>query len=349
MTEAPATNKKTWYRKARWIIGGLISLFFLCLLPEVIVGLFFVAGLIAFGWGFFLARVGPQIELDHSGLVIAIVSLVLLVLGVQRLVRYRDPAWKLSQTVRCVLGVLGVFLGGICLVGLGHEISWMGRSATPWMYLQDSWDDSLRPRIKSKAHMKQIGLAVHAYHDLSNAYPPGGIFQPDGTARHGWMTMLLPYLEQNALYQQVQFDRPWYHSDNRKVFEARVPDFDDPRVRPTRVQPGGYAPTFYAANDRVLNANSKTGFREIKDGLSTTIFAGEVKENIRPWGDVVNWRNFELGINQSPDGFGSLSKGGVHILLTDGSVRFLSEKIDPRTLRALSTPDAGDEVGDLIE
>lgn len=346
MTVQPTTGKKKWYRKARWIAGGLLSLFFACLIPEVLVGLVVIAGLITIGWAFFLIRVGPQIELDPTGISIAVASLVLLIVGIDRFVRSRRPTWKFTQTVRCVVGIVGVFLSGICLVGLGHELTWMNRSTTPWFRLQSSWDESLFPRQVSKIQMKQLGLAVREYYNRYESLPVGGVFKRDGAAGHGWITSLLPYLDQADLYKRVHFGLPWYHRDNRAVFETLIPPLNDPRRKAMPIRPNGYAPTFYAANDQIVNANRTMKLRQMTDGLSNTVLAGEVSAKIRPWGDVVNWRSFDLGINQSPDGFGGLWKGGMIVLLADGSVMYLSEKTDPKTLRAMATPDAHDVVGD---
>jgi len=108
----------------------------------------------------------------------------------------------------------------------------------------------------------------------------------------------------------------------------------------------GYKPAHYAANSRVLSANSGMDLRKITDGSSNTILAGEVRSDIKAWGDPTNFRDPNLGINASPNGFGSPYLGGAHFLLADGSVRFISEKIDPRTLRALATPSGNETVGE---
>ena len=83
----------------------------------------------------------------------------------------------------------------------------------------------------------------------------------------------------------------------------------------------------------------------ITDGTSNTIYAGEAAGNFKGWGDPANLRDPALGINAGPDGFGSRSPGGANFNLLDGSVRFISDNIDPGVLKALSTPDAGDTVG----
>ena len=63
-------------------------------------------------------------------------------------------------------------------------------------------------RTQCKNNLKQMGLALHNYHDVHLTLPPGWIaVEPDGTvSAHegisgaGWGTMILPYLDQSPLY-----------------------------------------------------------------------------------------------------------------------------------------------------
>jgi prepilin-type N-terminal cleavage/methylation domain-containing protein/prepilin-type processing-associated H-X9-DG protein len=64
-------------------------------------------------------------------------------------------------------------------------------------------------RTQCKNNLKQIGLALHNYHDTFNAFPSGWIGVEDGmpTAHEGingigWGAMILPYLDQSNLYNQ---------------------------------------------------------------------------------------------------------------------------------------------------
>lgn len=69
-------------------------------------------------------------------------------------------------------------------------------------------------RIRCKNNLKQIGLALHSYHDSQGSFPPGyrsavgsGGPADDRGPGWGWATLLLPYLEQDNLYNQIRFDR----------------------------------------------------------------------------------------------------------------------------------------------
>jgi prepilin-type processing-associated H-X9-DG protein len=66
-------------------------------------------------------------------------------------------------------------------------------------------------------NLKQIGLALHTYHDTNLYFPPGyvdGNTDPDSTPDNdlgpgwGWAAFLLPWLEQGNLYKQINFDQP---------------------------------------------------------------------------------------------------------------------------------------------
>src|SRR4051812_1414081 len=61
---------------------------------------------------------------------------------------------------------------------------------------------SAATRAQSQNNLKQIGLACHNYHDAMNALPPGNNANHFSAAAH-----LLPYLEQDNLYKQIDFQK----------------------------------------------------------------------------------------------------------------------------------------------
>ncbi len=69
-------------------------------------------------------------------------------------------------------------------------------------------------RMACANNLKQIGLALHHYHDSHQTFPPGAVWgSPSGgpTARHyhhTWVTKILPYLEQQPLYDQMDSRKP---------------------------------------------------------------------------------------------------------------------------------------------
>jgi prepilin-type N-terminal cleavage/methylation domain-containing protein/prepilin-type processing-associated H-X9-DG protein len=69
-------------------------------------------------------------------------------------------------------------------------------------------------RMKCANNLKQIGLALHSYHDAQNFFPPGyidGNTDPNSTPDNdvgpgwGWASFILPHVEQDALYRQINF------------------------------------------------------------------------------------------------------------------------------------------------
>src|SRR5437879_3718999 len=71
-------------------------------------------------------------------------------------------------------------------------------------------------RIKCFNNLKQIGLALHSYHDTNVSFPPGyidGNTNPNSTPDNdvgpgwGWASFLLPYVEQQNAYNQINFSQ----------------------------------------------------------------------------------------------------------------------------------------------
>src|SRR4051812_27787756 len=64
-------------------------------------------------------------------------------------------------------------------------------------------------RTQCRNNLKQIGLALHSYHDVHNVLPPGVVHKAGNQnvpalASYGWGTFLLPYLEQAAIFNEMQ-------------------------------------------------------------------------------------------------------------------------------------------------
>jgi hypothetical protein len=135
-------------------------------------------------------------------------------------------------------------------------------------------------------------------------------------------------------------DLNWDHPNNRASFQKVVPIYLNPEIAPFRTA-SGYAVSHYAGNIYVLGNEEVKSFANIRDGLSSTLLAGEVASNFKAWGDASNLRDASLGLNSHPDGFGGPSGDGALLLTADGSVKFFSRRTSPQVLKALAHPSDG--------
>ncbi len=170
-------------------------------------------------------------------------------------------------------------------------------------------------RLKCKNNMKQIGLALHNYHDRSGSFPPGytsSSVSTDGSGPGwGWAAHLLPDLEQDNLHRRIDFSQPItarIHDAVRQVNVSFLRCPSDPRQEPILVSdftnPAGlttplgrsnyvacYGNTpFLGEAPAVLTThlhidgisgkgmfyrNSRTRIADVTDGLSNTFAVGE--------------------------------------------------------------------------
>jgi prepilin-type N-terminal cleavage/methylation domain-containing protein/prepilin-type processing-associated H-X9-DG protein len=153
-------------------------------------------------------------------------------------------------------------------------------------------------RLQCTNNLKQIGLACHSYHDSQQSLPPGYLATaayPDTTPGWGWAAFLLPYLEQDNLYRQINLGQPVQNSSAAQVIvKVYLCPSDSPPRAPFAVGDAGgaallqAAPSSYAATvgqdasevddptgDGVFYRNSRTRFADITDGTSQTVLAGD--------------------------------------------------------------------------
>jgi prepilin-type N-terminal cleavage/methylation domain-containing protein/prepilin-type processing-associated H-X9-DG protein len=87
-------------------------------------------------------------------------------------------------------------------------------------------------RVACNNNLKQIGLALHGFHDAVGYLPPGMLTELDlQDSYHTGFTYLLPYLEQGNVEQIYNYDVQWYDSANYAAVACQVPVYYCPSNR----------------------------------------------------------------------------------------------------------------------
>ena len=198
-------------------------------------------------------------------------------------------------------------------------------------------------RFQTKNNLKQLGLAFHNYHDTYSQFPIGADVRPDGTAIHGWVIRLIPYLESSRLYSQINWNFPWDHPANSHLFRFRHPSLLSPN-HDNQFTSEGFGLIHYLGNPNVLHRNTTTCFSQMTTGTAHNWLVGEVSGRFQPFAYPFNWRELKLPFNDGQGSYGSVTDS-TNICLADGSVTTLSQATDQEVVRQLANapPVASDE------
>jgi prepilin-type processing-associated H-X9-DG protein len=134
-------------------------------------------------------------------------------------------------------------------------------------------------RTQSQNNLKQMALAGHNYYDANGSFPPGMDAKHFSTA-----TYLLPYIEQDNVFKQIDMKKPLTDKENLAIAAIRIKVFINPSDDVQQVDKdfGGTNYLFSAGsqydlkeNDGVFFEKSKIKFPDIADGTSNTVMIGE--------------------------------------------------------------------------
>ena len=232
-------------------------------------------------------------------------------------------------------------------------------------------------RTQCRNNMHQMGLALHNYHDTHQCFPPGRTYcSATGDQRHSWMTLILPFVDELALYNAYNFNVWNEDPANSTVTQSRLDQYLCPSDGTINYAFSGvhrficsnYRGNMGAAeNDTycqslplaslggVMWCNSRVRMRDVRDGTSNTLAVGEAVwgyGNGPAWArglygyslantchplNAVRLSASQCGSDSRGRMYASKHEGGAFFLFADGQVRFISENIDYTTYRALST------------
>ncbi len=196
------------------------------------------------------------------------------------------------------------------------------------------------------------------YHDAYDSFPPVFTVDKKGRPLQSWRVLILPFIDSQTtnentkdLYDRIKLDEPWNSEHNRQFHEKIPAVYQCPGNQIKG--PIKFLSKKYPFSDRLLNCSysavvgentmfSPNGPVRQKDLKKGAACCAAAVERIFPvcWMDPENEINLNTaleGVNVNPLGIGSGHPGGCNILMSDGSVRFISHTIDPKILSALLT------------
>ncbi len=171
-------------------------------------------------------------------------------------------------------------------------------------------------RLKCTNNLKQLGIALHSYHDTNQAFPPGyvdGNNNPYSTPENdvgpgwGWAAFLLPQLEQGNVYNQINFKQPVGRGVNKAVSLQTLPLFlcpSDAYNQPVPVYDSSFStPIATVAKGNYVGCS---GWLECFSGATGNVAPGGGDDGLGgvygPGGRGVFWRNSRTILADIVDG-----------------------------------------------
>jgi hypothetical protein len=186
--------------------------------------------------------------------------------------------------------------------------------------------------------LKHIGLAMLNYEHEHKGFPPRATSGTDGKPLLSWRVLILPYLGQQALYDQFHLSEPWDSPHNRTLI-AKMPEVYRLPFS-TLKDPGKTNYLLPVGPGTVFGGKEPMKLSDIKDGTSYTIMVVEVDDK-----HAVVWtRPDDLPYDPKEPlrGLGGHVKGGFMAVLCDCSAHFFPLTMKPDSLRAFFSAAAGD-------
>jgi len=200
-------------------------------------------------------------------------------------------------------------------------------------------------RSASQSPLNQMSVALANYHSLHGHLPPAYIADDQGVPIHSWRVLILPFIEQHALYKAYRFDEPWDGPNNSKLAN-KMPSFFNVASEPFSekftniVLVSGEGTAFPGAETR--------SFHEIADGSKNTILLTEIGNSKVPWMAPVDVdiETSSMRVNDPATlNISSVYWRRPHVVFADSIRAFaVPEDITPEQLKAFCTIAGGEEV-----
>lgn len=191
-------------------------------------------------------------------------------------------------------------------------------------------------------NLKQIGLALHNYHDAHGSFPPAYTVDEEGNRLHSWRTLILPFVEEQALYDSIDLTKPWDDPANAEALATTLPNFQCPSWE----VPEGHTTYLAVVGEGFAFSGPKgTKLEEIADGASDTLLVIDATTEA-----AVHWMSPEDAdeslVQSYVDGVKTNHPGVFLAAFADGHCTAIDVETPPEVRRTMLTIAGGEEVDD---
>lgn len=197
----------------------------------------------------------------------------------------------------------------------------------------------------TKDNYHNVGMALANYESAYGNFPAPATRDKNGKPLFSWRVEILPFIEEQALYNEFKRDEPWDGPNNIKLLDRMPKVFDTPYLPPAKA---GHThlqvctgPKTMFPNDKNVRKGMTYAQLSAMDGASDTIMLAPGAKAV-PWtapDDIV----IDKEAIKPKLLFG---RRGAVIVLADVSVRVLPPAITEKTLRWAIDPNDGNVLGD---
>jgi hypothetical protein len=182
-------------------------------------------------------------------------------------------------------------------------------------------------------------VALHHYEDAHGRLPPAVVYGEDGTPLYSWRVLLLPYIEEDQLYQEFRLGEPWDSPHNLRLLPRMPIIYAAPGRKKSLMPP--YHTVCHVFVGTGAAFEGREGLRlaeDFPDGTSNTILIVEAGEPV-PW---TKPEELPYDPKQPLPDLRCIFKDGFRACLADGTRRWVPQGIGEATLRAAITRNGGD-------
>ena len=191
-------------------------------------------------------------------------------------------------------------------------------------------------RTSSANNLRQLALACFNYESVHRSFPSQAIFSEDGRPLLSWRVKILPYLDEQALYEKFRLDEPWDSEHNIQLLDEMPEVFLNPNS--IHRNKTGYL-ALKGEGTFMDGTDGPNRIASFVDGTSNTIMFVEADDDV-----AVEWtKPADLPFNpENPmRGLGGLRPAGFNAAFCDGSVQFIDRSIDWEMLRRMAIRNDG--------
>jgi hypothetical protein len=216
----------------------------------------------------------------------------------------RKAVYKVGRLILKLSVVLG--LSALLIFSVGPPINKLREKAN---------------RIHSGNNLKKIWEGIHGYHERYGHFPPAAVFNKDGEPLYSWRLSILPFLGEQALFDEFKLDEAW-DSPNNKPLLAKMPLAYVHPTQGRRKEPFGTHYQVFVGGGTLFESSPQSQSRTLQElekaGRSNdTVLVIEAADPV-PW---TKPQDLTFVADGPLPRLGGLHADGTYIfLMTDGSV-----------------------------